>query len=1071
MTQKLEIQLLGGFAVKLDGQPIVAFRTGKTRALLAYLAVEANREHSRTALATLFWGGMPDTAAKTNLRVELSNLKSLLAAHPALELSRPAVRFHGEWAVTDTHVFQRSISAFLALPGEERGAHLGQLAAAVELYQGDLLAGLQLNAAPDFDDWQLLKREKLHEQLMWALQTLQAGYAEQGRWGELAGAARRQLAIVPWTESAHRALMQALAAQGQVQLALAQFERCREILQKELGVEPSLVTSEFAARLRGGDGAALARQHNLTQPLKTFVGREGESGRLQALVRSERLVTVLGIGGVGKSHLAQTVAQQALPDFAHGVWFVPLANVEAGATAAERIALAIAAAVDFQITNLQAPLAELVGHLRTRQMLLVLDNCEHLVEAVVTVLFALLKNTGVHLLATSQVRLMAEGEIPVQLEGLAPTQAFALFVDRARRVLPTFSATGNGDPDSQSIVAAINRICEQVAGLPLGIELAASWVEHYAVAEIAQSIAEIAVQPQRADGLVSRHHKLSSIFEYSWQLLSPRQQHILARLSLFRGGFDRVAAAAVAESALSDLSTLISYSLLQRVDAGRYDLHPLIREFAAQKLAVDPDASLNAKYSRHYLTALVAMEREARAQRHLIDFENICSAWQRAVADGDAALIEQAATSFGGCVAQFGLMADGNKLFEDAVERFGATPEHQAICAQLLDRQSYFVQALHGLKAASVLQLRVLALTDNRALLVRTHIKLANYYAEFGAWEQSDFHSDQAEILAAESSDLGMYIRAVDGRIQINALHFRGDFAKGIARLEEMLHLLDTTSPPLADKEELRGELLSSLTRIAIRYGDYALSIRCGKRNLARITQISHQEHRTWILSDLALAELNAGLYPEAIAHLHEALALAGEIGSRDDNGILQVNLCLALRQCGQFEQALAAGAEAIAILHALGHARIEGQARNRVGHTLLALERWADAYAEYGEAFVVWQPLQHPNRFEAAAGRAVAALRLGKQAEAQALAEEVLEFVANRGVAGIVEPVGLLLNCAIVLTALGQRKRAADALGQADQWVQTIAGRISDDAVRTAFLHNRPDNQRLTARLTALTP
>jgi predicted ATPase len=912
-------------------------------------------------------------------------------------------------------------------------------------------------------------REKLHEQLMWALQTLQAGYAEQGRWGELAAAARRQLALVPWTESAHRALMQALAAQGQVQLALAQFERCREILQKELGVEPSLATGEFVARLRRGDGAALGRQHNLTQPLKAFVGREGESGRLQALVRSERLVTVLGIGGVGKSHLAQTVAQKALPDFAHGVWFVPLANVEAGATAAERIALAIAAAVDYPITNMQAPLSELVGHLRTRQMLLVLDNCEHLVEAVVTVLFALLKNTGVHLLATSQVRLMAEGEILVQLEGLSPAQAFGLFVDRAQRVLPAFNATGNGDPGSQTIVAAINRICEQVAGLPLGIELAASWVEHYAVAEIAQSIAEIAVQPQRADGLVSRHHKLSSTFEYSWQLLSPHQQRILARLSLFRGGFDRVAAAAVAESALSDLSTLISYSLLQRVDAGRYDLHPLIREFAAQKLAAEPDDALNARYSRHYLTALVAMEGETRAPHHLLDFENICSAWQRAVADGDGALIEQAATSFGGCVAQYGLMSDGNKLFADAVERFGKSPEHQALSAQLLDRQSYFVQALHGLQAASVLQHRVLALTDNRALLVRTHIKLANYYAEFGAWAQSDFHSDQAEFLATESSDLGMYIRTVDGRIRINALHFRGDFAKGITRLEEMLHLLDTTSPPLADQEELRGELLSSLTRIAIRYGDYALSIHCGKRNLARTMQIGHQEHRTWILSDLALAELNAGLYPEAIAHLHEALALAGEIGSSDDKGILQVNLCLALRQYGQFEQALAAGVEANEILHALGHARLEGQARNRVGHTLLALERWGDAYAEYGEALVIWQPLQHPNRFEAVAGRAVAALCLGNQAEALALVEDVLDFVTNRGVVGIVEPVGLLLNCETVLTALGERARAAYALGQAGHWVQTIAGRISDDAVRAAFLHNRPDNQRLSARSAAL--
>lgn len=1112
MDENLEVHLLGGFAVRLNGQPMRGFRTMKTRALLAYLAAQPDQEHSRVKLATLLWGELPDIAAKTNLRIELSNLKNLLSSHPALEIARDFARFRSGLATVDILAFRTGVRSFLALPVETQESELPRLVAAIDLYQGEFLAGFQLNDAIDFEDWQLILREQLHEEMMLGLNTLQLRYAEQGQWAQLANAARRQLALVSWTESAHRNLMQALAAQGQSEAALAQYEKCCEILQNELGVEPAQPTRELAARLRGSASSPPLQQHNLAQPMKSFVGRKEEIARVSRLVQQEKLVTLLGIGGVGKTHLAQAVAQDVLHDFGDGVWFVPLASIagsdpessrpdtDTGEAAPERIALAIAAAVGFQVTNLRAPLVELAGHLREKQMLLLLDNCDHLVEAVTSVVDTLMKDTTLHILATSRVRLMSGGEIPVQLEGLPAADAFLLFVDRSRRVLPSFSVEGHasasgmaGEGDASTRAADVYRICEQVAGLPLGIELAASWVEHYSVAEIGHSIAEMAVQPQQASGLVSRHHTLSNIFEYSWQLLNERHQRILTRLSLFRGGFDRTAAAAVAENALSDLSALIGYSLLQRVAAGRYDLHPLVREFAAQKLPVEQEAALHRKYSHHYLATLTAAPRDERAARLLTDFANIRSAWQRAVQTGDHAIIQPAVTSFGEFMAQFGLMADGNQLFAGAVERFGSISEsvrplvppagrpgdgaperagrtmpskHDELVAQLLDQQSEFVRALHGLKAASDLQHRVLTLTSNRELSAKTHIKLVNYYAEVGAWEQVDFHSEQAETLAEELSDLSLYIRAVTSRIYRNALHFRGDFALGITRLEVMLGLLDTATPPLDDREEIRAELLASLTSISVRYGDYARAIRYGSQNLERITRLGHLDQRVWVLSDIALAELYAGMYAGALTHGQEALALATEIGSAEKIGILKVNFCLLLRQMGDFEQALVYGLEATEILTALGYTRIEGQARNRVGHTLLALERWADAFAAYGEAIGVLASIQHPNRYEAMAGRAVAALRLGKQAEALALVEEVLEFVASKGLVGIVEPVRLFLNCEAVLSGVGQRERGHQTLLQANDWVQTIAGRISDEQARDAFLRNRPDNLFLRTRM-----
>jgi tetratricopeptide (TPR) repeat protein len=211
----------------------------------------------------------------------------------------------------------------------------------------------------------------------------------------------------------------------------------------------------------------------------------------------------------------------------------------------------------------------------------------------------------------------------------------------------------------------------------------------------------------------------------------------------------------------------------------------------------------------------------------------------------------------------------------------------------------------------------------------------------------------------------------------------------------------------------------------------------------------------------MALAEQFAGMYAQAIAHNREALAIAEEIGDTDEAALLDANLCLTLRQAGELE-----AAKAIKFQQILGNKRIEGQARNRAGHTLSALGRWADAYHAYGEALVVWESLQHPNRNEALAGRAAAGFHLGKQEEALALVEEVLDFVARKGLPGIVEPVRLLLNCETVLGGVEQVERARQVLLQAEQWIEMIAGRISDETMRAAFLHNRPDNQLLKTRI-----
>ncbi|MEZ4676104.1 MAG: BTAD domain-containing putative transcriptional regulator [Caldilineaceae bacterium] len=911
---------------------------------------------------------------------------------------------------------------------------------------------------------------------MQALSVLQQHHATQGNWPALAMAARRQLVFVPWQESAHRNLMQALAAQDQRQAALDQYAKCRAILQTELGVEPALATQALANRLQQSIQispplAEPIARHNLPKQLKSLVGRAEDIVRLHQLVRTTPLVTLLGIGGVGKSRLAQAVGQRARHDFPDGIWFVPLANIEASKNASERIALAIAATIGFALTDLQHPLTELTTYLADQRLLLILDNWDHLTPAA-EALFSYLRQTTVHVLATSRVRLWLEEEVVLQLAGLPEELAFDLFLQRAQRLLPAFRIAGT----NREQIAAIQRICAEVAGLPLGIELAASWVEHFSVTEIGQSLADIVVAPTTADEHLARHQTLERVFAYSWQLLNPQQQQLLARLSIFRGGFDRAAAATVAESDFGTLSLLIAHSLVQRVSAGRYDLHPVVQEFAAQQLTAAAFQDLAGRHSRHYLAQLIATlapTHDQDASRLRSEFENIRNAWQRAVQTGAASLIQLAVVPFADFMAQFGYLPDTYQHFTDAVQQFEpeVTPDNQEMgefVAQLIYQQWRCSRAIHGLQRAETFLEHLLQFTNDLALKLRTYTELATTHAEGGAWERAEYYFAQIEQLALHSSDPQIYMRAIECPIHIRAIHFRGDYNAGIDRLNALLAALEQQPDSAFANEQARVQLqiqlLSSLGLVAMRYGDYGLAIRTARQGIELFSDVDRRPWRGWFLLDLALAEQFAGFYADAIAHNRAALMIAEASGAIDDIGLLKANLCLTMRPGGELITGLCYGQEAIRVLASVGLTRMEGQARNRVGHILLALERWQEADDAYVAALAVWEPLRHPNHYEAVAGRAVARYQLRDQVAALALARTVLDFVDQKGLAGVVEPVLLLLHCETVLTGCGYAKEGRAVLQRAAAWIQTIAGRISDDRVRATFL-NRPDHQRLAER------
>ena len=356
-----------------------------------------------------------------------------------------------------------------------------------------------------------------------------------------------------------------------------------------------------------------AGMKNLPLPRTSFVGRASELEAIDRLLEDPgcRLLTLVGPGGAGKTRLALEAAARRVDRYPHGVHFVPLASVASPDFLAPALAESIQFAVDGAHSGFSAQ-EQLLDYLSERSTLLVLDNFEHLVEGSGLLSEVIERAPHVELLTTSRERLNVQSEWVFDVEGLGLAEngngsasAVRLFVERAKQVAPGFALDDAGY--SQAL-----RICRLVDGMPLGIELAASWVSVLSCAEIADEIeGNIDFLATSMRDVPERHRSLRAAIDQSWRLLTDEQRSAFSRLSVFRGSFDRSAAVAVTGADLRLLSELVAKSLLRRPDFGRFELHELLRQYAAEQLRLSPgeEADARERHARHY--AAMLLERQA----------------------------------------------------------------------------------------------------------------------------------------------------------------------------------------------------------------------------------------------------------------------------------------------------------------------------------------------------------------------------------------------------------------------------------------------------------------------------
>lgn len=603
MSSSLFLRFLGLPQIFVNNTLVIPGRH-KSTALLAYLAVNdlatGPQRYSRAALSTVLWPDYEQAKAFSNLRRVLWDIHQTIGGQ-WLKADRDSVYWNQDVKIDlDIKRFQ---DLFAQSDHQNSPAIRNSLCVqAVKLYRDDFLTGFSLRDAPIFNEWAFVEAEELRQKLAKILNMLVEGYCALDQAEDAIPYGRSLVNRDPLNESAHRQLMKVYLQAGQHSLALQQYQTCEQILRRELGVDPQPETVGLYKRIRRGGvdvrhGAPQNNpsisHHNLPLQLSTFVGREKEQADIIRLIDANRLVILTGPGGIGKTRFAIHVSQKVMTDFPDGVWFISLESLSDPAL----IPQVIATSLNVRESRDYLTLDILINVLRSRTLLLILDNCEHLLDGCAQIIRRLLSNCpGLKILVTSREPFGISGEavyslstlsVPANtdhsMEKLSEYEAVQLFRERAVLALSSFSIT------EKNIETIIN-ICRRVEGIPLAIELAAARVNFLQVKEILEQLNQsFSLLTAGGRSAIPRHQTLGASMDWSWALLTGPEQMFMQQTSVFEGGWYLESAQAICDgNALELTSALVKKSLIAvRQESGsatRYYFHINIHQYARQKL-------------------------------------------------------------------------------------------------------------------------------------------------------------------------------------------------------------------------------------------------------------------------------------------------------------------------------------------------------------------------------------------------------------------------------------------------------------------------------------------------------
>ena len=1133
MTNKkrlLTVQVLGGVDIRQDDAPVTGFATQKALALFVYLAV-TRQAHTRDHLDTLLWSNLGAQPARRALRYALWNLRQILG--PYLIVTPQNIAFDA----SAPHTCDAQLFLDAAQPAAETlsPAQVESCVRAAELYRGDFLQGVHVRDAEEFETWMQLTRERLHRAALDVLSRLVRHETAQQNYARGIAYAQRWLELEAWNEDAHRALIQLYLLRGDTNAARAQYETCKRVLAQELNTEPAAATRALMAQLDTLVPTLTQPRHNLPAPHSPFFGRQAELERILKKFRDPtcRLITLTGEGGIGKTRLALEAAGQLLDDFVDGVWLVSFSGVEAKPDDVVRV-LARTTAHVFGLGNEPGAdvTAQLAAYLRSRRLLLVLDNLEQFLQTpahssaphapapadtnappVTEWVRDLLSNApNLRLLVTSRALLNLQSEHVMRLDGLqvppddlAEANAFPsvqLFLERAERT---------GAHASELDLSEIARVCRFVEGMPLAIELAASWMNRAAPGELFDLLQNdpTGVTNGQAD-VPARHHSLQIVFEYSWELLSAAEQSVLAQASIFHHRFTRQAAREIiarqdtsraqpkkSASVSQQLDSLLEKSLLQwSTRYQRFRMHPLIRQFAAEKLSSalqDGAARRHAHYFLKFAAAHTARlngpDTHAAMQEIQNELTDIRAAWEWST---DNREIENLAAALQALTIYFdyaGLAQEGLALLERTAQVFQdnvAIPREfvlelalaramlmvrvrqyepaQKIAEQVLPQaaqcehhalaaQSRYVYALTlarlpdtdaelenlyraRLEAQATQQTRLEALCLHRIAMVLMRA---------GEYQNSRVHFLQAQNLFETVNDLRFTGRSM-GMVGL-VEHTLGNFSNAVAAFSHSIEIADV----IGDSYN-KAVLLSNLGLTLAAQGQYENAIASAAQSREQYLSAS---------SPLAIgAEAYCGIFftlqgnwAKARSLLENIITVRDPAQKRYESIWAYWGLTLLSRRLGYAADAIRFGRLALGLAKHWDDKSDQADIGIALGDALFEQEALQEAREQYTTALQLREQMQQPHMYpEAMTGLAQIAFMSGDTASARMWINRIWSDSQLRLASGPFEPFWVYWNGYQVMRALGD-PRASRLLETAQFVLAEYAAKITDPHARDQYL------------------